>query len=258
MRMFRSPESRAGGVFRSPVFWGVVATVAVGAGVAFHNRRRFLRGSIGRGSAGPTPKLIARNPARIPTPTEVRRVGDRVLTRYEAKNITIDERLKLIQARVWDGVNDPRIRQLALQLTKGCGRDDGPCEAERIFHAVKQRVRYTGDVGPVKNPKTGVVEGIDYYQNPWVTWEYQGGDCDDADGLIAALLAVIGHTVRMRVSAPSVIGDWEHIYPVTLLPKDRPTKAVAVDITLPWSNARLGSEARYGKARDYYAIEAPA
>ena len=43
-----------------------------------------------------------------------------------------------------------------------------------------------------------------------------------------------------------------------MLPKDRPTKAVAVDITLPWSNAKLGSEARYGKARDYYAIEAPA
>lgn len=242
---------------RSPVFWGALGVVAVGVGVALVSKRRQLRGPIGRGAAGPTPKLIARNPAKLPVPTEVIKVGDRVLTRYEAKDISIDERLKLIQGRVWQGVNDPRVRQLALKLTQSCGRDDGPCEAQRIFEAVKAKVRYTGDVGPVKNPKTGVVEGIDYYQNPMVTWEYGGGDCDDAMGLIGALLAVIGHTVRFRVSAPTAFSDWEHIYPVTLLPKDRPSKATAVDITLPWANAKIGSEAKYGKARDY-VVEAPA
>lgn len=242
---------------RSTVLWGAIGVAAVGVGAALVHKRRQLRGAIGRGSAGPTPKLITKNPARMPLPTETIRVGDRTLTRYEAKDISIDERLKLIQSRVWQGVNDPRVRQLALKLTQGCGRDDGPCEAQRIFEAVKAKVRYTGDVGPVKNPKTGVVEGIDYYQNPMVTWEYGGGDCDDATGLIGALLAVIGHTVRLRVSSETRFADWSHIYPVTLLPKDRPGKAVAVDITLPWSNARAGSEARYGKARDY-VIEAPA
>lgn len=243
---------------RSTVFWGAVGVVAVGVGAAFVHKRRQLRGGMsGRGAAGPTPKLITKNPAKMPLPTEVIRIGGRTLTRYESKNITIDERLKLIQTRIWQGVNDPQVRQLAGALTQGCGRDDGMCEAQKIFDAVKARVRYTGDVGPVKNPTTGVVEGIDYYQNPMVTWEYKIGDCDDATGLIGALLAVIGHTVRLRVSAPSVVGEWEHIYPVSLLPKDRPSKAVAVDITLPWSNARAGSEARYGKARDY-VIEAPA
>lgn len=237
---------------RRSIAWAAAGLAAVGVGVVFYRKRRQLRGA-----AGPTPKLITKNPANTPTPTEVIKVGERTLTRYEARDISIDERLKLIQARVWQGVNDPRIRKLAGEITEGCGRDDGPCEAQRVFDAVKKRVRYTGDVGPVKNPKTGVVEGIDYYQNPMVTWEYKIGDCDDAQSLIAALLAVIGHTVRFRVSAPSRMSDWEHIYPVTMLPKDRPTKAFAVDVTLPWNSAKLGSEAKYGKARDY-VLEAPA
>lgn len=41
-----------------------------------------------------------------------------------------------------------------------------------------------------------------------------------------------------------------------MLPKDNPRKARAVDITLPWK-AVAGSEARYGRGRDYQ-IEAPA
>jgi hypothetical protein len=178
------------------------------------------------------------------------------LMRYEMPKMSIDQRLKLIQARVWDGVNDPRIRKLAFEITAGCGRDDGECEARRVFDVVKGRVRYSGDVGPVMNPKSGEVDAIDYYQKPWITWDFKGGDCDDAVGLVGSLLAVIGHTVRLRVSAPSKFADWAHIYPVTFLPKDNPKVAKAVDITLPW-RAQVGSEARYGKARDYQ-IEAPA
>lgn len=192
----------------------------------------------------------------MPVPTEIRREGGVTMTRYEAPTMSIDERLKLIQARVWDGVNDPRMRRLALSITASCGRDDGECEARKIFDAVKAKVRYTGDIGPVKNPKTGVVEGIDLYQKPWLTWDMGGGDCDDAVGVVGSLLAVIGHTVRMRVSAPSKWADWQHIYPGTVLPKDNPKTFKAVDITLPWK-AQLGSEAKYGKARDY-VIEVPA
>ena len=106
------------------------------------------------------------------------------------------------------------------------------------------------------NPRTQQVEGIDYYQKPWITWEFGGGDCDDAVGLIAALLSVIGHTTRLRVSAPTRFAEWAHIYPVTGLPKDGPQTWKAVDVTLPWK-AAVGSEAKYGKARDY-RVEVPA
>lgn len=237
---------------RSPVFWGGVAAVAAGVGYAMHRRREHL---LGRG-AGPAPVVITKNPAKLPAPTEVRRVDGRVLTRYEMGKMTIDQRLKLIQKRVWDGVNDPRIRKLALQVTSSCGRDDGECEAQKIFDFAKANIRYTGDVGPVMNPRTGEVDGIDYYQNPWVTYEYRGGDCDDAVGFVGSMMAVIGHTVRLRVTAPSRFADWAHIFPVTILPKDNPKTAKAVDITLPWK-AKVGSAARHGKARDYL-IEVPA
>lgn len=237
---------------KSALLWGAAAVGAAAAGAALYHHRRRLLGA----PAGPPPKLIARNTAKMPTPTAIRRVGDRTLARYDMPSMSIHERLKLIQKRAWDGVHDPRIRKLALQLTAKCGRDDGPCEARAIFDGVKARVRYTGDIGPIKNPKTGTVEAIDYYQSPMVTWEYRGGDCDDATALVGSLLAAIGHTVRLRVTAESKMGDDGHIYPVTVLPKDNPQKAQAVDITLPWGNATVGSEAKYAKAKDYQ-IEEP-
>ena len=425
-------------LFRSPVFWGGLAAVAVGTGAYLHHKRGRLLGR-----SNPTPVLVKKNPAKTPAVTEVRVEDGVTMRRYETASMNIDERLKLIQQRVWDGVNDPRIRKLALQITRQCGRDDGACEAQRVFDYVKANVRYTGDIGPVLNPKTGKVEAIDLYQKPWVTLEYGGGDClpletlvlrddfemvsiaeltpgdrimadgvwttvqdrwftgekpvlaldlsngctlrctpehrifrnvasrmeeiraeearvgddlvtveqfagpspveasgtilteaatvpdaasalqlrvlnrlfgrgvriehtdgvwgvapqpdqqfarvrairdgglalcgdlttdrgkfwlpesdtivhncDDHVGVVGSLLTVIGHTVRLRVSASSRLGDWQHIYPVTVLPKDNPRLARAVDTTLPW-NAKLGSEARYGKARDY-TVEAPA
>lgn len=243
----------ASSLFRSPGFWATVGVAAVGVGIAMHRRRSAL---LGRGSAGPEPVLVRRNPAKLPPITETRHEGGITMTRYEAPTITIDQRLKLIQKRIWDGVNDPRMRRLALKITAGCGRDDGECEARKIFDAVKARVRYTGDIGPVMNPRTGVVEGIDVYQRPWLTWDMGGGDCDDAIGVTGSLLAWLGHTVRLRTSAPSKFSEYAHIYPVTFLPKDNPKRGQAVDITLPWK-AQLGSEARYGKARDYL-IEAAA
>lgn len=241
---------------RSPVFWGVIAAAAVGTGAVFYRKRSQL---LGRGAPGPEPKLIARNTARMPTPTEVRKVGDRTLSRYDTPTMSIDERLTLIQKRIWDGVHDPRVRKLAFELTAQCGRDDGLCEAKQVFTAVKSRVRYSGDIGAVLNPVTKVVDPIDYFQSALVTWEYKGGDCDDATILISSLLASIGHTVRLRVTSPTRFGNDEHIYPVVQL--DGSSKGAgkwkAVDVTLPFGKATVGTEVGYGRARDYL-IEVPA
>ncbi len=239
---------------RSPAFWGVVAVAAVGAGALFYRRRSQL---LGRGSAGPTPKLILRNPAKMPVPNSVTKTGERTLAMYQSPSISIDERLKLIQKLTWDGAHDPRVRQLAFQLTASCGRDDGMCEAQRVFDAVKRKVRYSGDRGSLIDPKTGVVEPADLYQSAMVTWSYGGGDCDDATILIGSLLSSIGHTVRLRVGAESRLADWSHIWCVTVLDKDNPTKAYAVDVTLPYFNAKVGSQMKFAKARDY-TVEVPA
>jgi hypothetical protein len=238
--------------YRSPGFWGVLGVLAAGAGVYAYSQRRSLGANafLARSrSAGPAPTVV-RNTARKPPVAETVRVGDMTLTRYTAAAMPIDQRVKVIQGQVWKGAHDGRLRELALKLTKGCGRDDGPCEIRSIFEGVRRHVRYTGDIGPILNPKTGAVEPIDYYQSPWRTWSMGGGDCDDMSALVAVLLASVGHTVRLRVSAPSKWSDWAHIYVVVGAPKLDPSKWIAVDPTLE-GRAVVGSEAKYGKARDY-------
>lgn len=236
-------------LLRSPGFWGVVGALALGAGAVAYGRKQALRGAFGRTTAGPEPVVVHNNRER-PAVTAQVKVGDMTLTRYSARSLPINQRVGLIQDQVWNGVNDPRIRELALKVTRYCGRDEGPCEVKSVFDAVKKNVRYTGDIGPVLNPKTGEVEPHDYYQSPWRTWSMHGGDCDDHVALITALLASIGHTVRLRVTAPSKWSDWAHIYPVVGVPKIDPKKWIAVDTTLE-GRPTVGSEARYGKARDY-------
>jgi hypothetical protein len=239
---------------RSPVFWGGMAIVAGAVGYGLYRRRGQL---LGREKAGPEPVLVTRNPARMPTPTETRRDSGATVRRFEMPTMSLDERLRLIQKQTWDSIHDARIRHLAGQITKHCGRDDGPCEIKAVFDAVKRRVRYSSDTGPVLNPNTGEVDAIDTYQSAWRTWTSQIGDCDDHVSLIAALLAVMGHTVRLRVTAPTRFGEWSHIYAAAAVDKHNPKKFVAVDTTLPWSNSVVGSEAKYGKARDY-VVEVPA
>lgn len=241
-------------IFRSPLFWGGVGILAAGTAVAFHRKREHL---LGREKAGPEPFLVQRNNATIPPPTQVTKAGGYTARRYTTDRFSIDQRLRLIQENVFTGIQDGRIRHLAGQLTKHCGRDDGPCEVQAVFDAVRKHVRYSGDVGPVIDPKTGVVDGVDLYASPHRVWTSQIGDCDDHVALIASLLAIMGHEVRLRVTAPSRFGEFAHIYAAVGTPKLGPRKFRAVDTTLPWRNANVGSEAKYGRARDY-VVEVPA
>jgi len=89
----------------------------------------------------------------------------------------IEQRLASIQDLVHKSVQDPKMRKLALAITSKCPERDGMCEAKAIYQAVKARVRYTGDIAPIKQGSKGPVEGIDLYQSAWRTWEFGGGDC---------------------------------------------------------------------------------
>lgn len=76
-------------------------------------------------------------------------------------------------------------------------------------------------------------------------------NCDDHSVLGATLLSLNGIPAKFRITAPSKSADWAHIYPLSGLPKTRPTKWVALDTTLP--GEMFGREAPYGKARDFVA-----
>lgn len=175
--------------------------------------------------------------------------GGMMLQHRRSKHMPIEERVANIQKLVWQSVQDPRVIKLAREITYNAPERDGKAEAKAIYDAVKARIRYTGDVAPVKMPD-GKVEPIDLYQSAWRTWEFRGGDCDDHSILNAALLSINGITSMLRVTAPSKSSDWTHIYTVAMLPKFAPKKAVALDTTLPGNN-RFDYEVPFAKKLDF-------
>lgn len=156
------------------IVWGVLigGAIAAVAGVAyFYYRRRGF--SFGRASIVSTPV----------------NEGGMTLTHYRDKRMPINERLRILQDLAWKSVQDPRNRKLALGMTNTCPERDGECEARAIYGAIKDHVRYTGDIAPLKLGADGPIEGIDLFQAAHRTWEFRGGDCLPA----GTLLLVEGH-----------------------------------------------------------------
>lgn len=178
--------------------------------------------------------------------------GNMRTTLRVSDDMPIEERLASIQDLVYKSIQDPEMRKLALAITQGCPERDGTCEAEAIYAYVKENVRYSGDVAPIKMPD-GQVEGIDLYQSARRTLiDIKAGDCDDQSIAIATLLALNGITPRLRVMKESKGDDWSHIFPLAGLPKNTPTSWVALDTTLPGSN-HFGEEVPYAEALDFPA-----
>lgn len=197
------------------------------------------------------------------------KVGNMLLTHHYDPEMPIQQRVGILQDLVWKGVQNPQMRELALAVTGNgertvqtgkktfrvrggnCPARDGLCESEAIYNWVRENVRYTGDVAPVKMGKDGPVEGVDLFQGGWRTAEFGGGDCDDHSVLAATLLTLNGIPARFRITAPRKDSDWQHIYTLAGLPKTRPHKWVAVDSTLPGN--MFGREAPNGKHIDFVA-----
>lgn len=165
---------------------------------------------------------------------------------YHDVQMPIEMRIDRIQKLVRKSVQDPEMRKLALQITSRCPERDKMCEAKAIYDAVKNRVRYTGDIGPIVQ-EDGSVEGIDLYQSARRTWEFRGGDCDDHNILLSTLLALNGLTPIMRVVKTKKAPDWEHIFSGFT----DTGKFVALDTTLP--GYKFGIEAPYHKHIDFPA-----
>lgn len=83
------------------------------------------------------------------------------------------------------GRKDVGIIQLARQLTLPLPPRDYRGQIARLFHWVKQHIRYVNDPRDVETIST-----------PAATLKMQCGDCDDMSVLLAALLESIGHRTR--------------------------------------------------------------
>lgn len=162
--------------------------------------------------------------------------------------LSLDERLATIQQLVAKSVQDPEMRKLGLSITAKCPERDVMCEGKAIYDAIKNRIRYTGDIGPIMQAD-GTVDGIDLYQSARRTWfDMKGGDCDDQAILGATLLAVNGLTPVLRVVKEKRGGDWVHIF-TGFTDTGRFT---AIDTTVPSANF-FGKEPPYKVHKDYPA-----
>lgn len=214
-----------------------LAMIGVGGAMYYQERKSLGRVPLGRrlGEAGRAPMLDSYNDGNMRTVLRGR------------PGLTIEERITEIQKLVRKSVQDPEMRKLGLQITNHCPERDKMCEAKAIYDAIKGRIRYTGDIGPIAHAD-GTVDGIDLYQSARRTWEFRGGDCDDHNILGATLLAVNGMTPQLRVVKTWGAPDWEHIYTGFT----DYGKFVPIDTTLP-GNTSFGIEPRYSKKRDFPA-----
>jgi transglutaminase-like putative cysteine protease len=217
---------------------GGAAVATAGIAYAVHRRRKSRR--VNTVVAGP----------RTRTSTSS---GDMKLTHHRS-SMPIAERVGLLQDLTYKSIQDPRMRKLALQITKSCPERDGLCEARAIYNWMRKNIRYTGDVGPHKLGRHGPVEGIDLFQTAARTVEFGGGDCDDHSILACTLAAHNGLACKYRVTAPTRGRgeDYSHIYAMAGVPKNSPKKWVALDTTLPGTN-KFNYETPYGKKRDFVA-----
>lgn len=140
----------------------------------------------------------------------------------------IDERVSRVGRMIKLGREDPEIRKFAVQaVSRRCGdgwctpEKDNAAEVKAIFNAVRQNVRYSGDM-----------TSADTFQHPRRTLEFGGGDCDDFTSLTGAALEAIGIPVRMRVIQTNDSPDYNHIYIIAGLPPQGPRKWVPLDASV--------------------------
>jgi len=149
---------------------------------------------------------------------------------------SLEDRIKHLRGRVAKGKVDPEVYSFTrAALTQRCGsgwcvnEKDTLREAEAIFKAVRNNVRYTSDIA-----------GIDTYQSPSKTLKLKAGDCDDYSSLICSALLSAGIPCRFKVIRTKDSNEWNHIYAQAGLPRNRPSRWVSMDASVP---VRFGWEA---------------
>lgn len=208
-----------------------------GAGTAIYVASRKKSGSLGRGQL----------------PESVETDQGYKFTHHRMKEMPIEKRVEILQNLTARSVKDPKMRKLALQMTRKCKERDSNCEAKSIYSWIKKNIRYTGDIGPHALWAGGPVEGVDLFQSAARTAEFGGGDCDDHAILACTSALLNGMSCQYRVTSPrkGKKDDYTHIYAMIGQPKMRPSKYVAVDTTLPGN--RYGVEAPHAKKLDFVA-----
>lgn len=122
--------------------------------------------------------------------------------------VNLADRMRIIQQLIAEGRVDPEVRAWTADvLTRRCGNDwcvpekDNRAEILAIFNAMRQRVRYTGDVW-----------SHDTYVAARHTLRHRIADCDDYAILACSALGAVGIQTKCKVIQSVQGQDWDHIY----------------------------------------------
>ena len=97
------------------------------------------------------------------------------------------------------------IREAALSIIQTVpGHKNWVGQVKSIHAYVRDHVQYVRDI-----------TGVETLATPVKTLEYMQGDCDDQATLVASLLEAIGHPTRFVAIAPTLFGDFTHVYTET-------------------------------------------
>jgi transglutaminase-like putative cysteine protease len=124
------------------------------------------------------------------------------------------------------------LRRLVIQdILVGVPDRNDEAQAEAVWHWTRETIRYIPDPWD-----------LDLYPTAMSVHDVGAGDCDCHAILNAALLAVIGFPVGLRmIQTDEAGGSMWHVYNTLWLPRDMPTHAVAFDTS--WDGAAdMGSE----------------
>jgi hypothetical protein len=124
------------------------------------------------------------------------------------------------QAQGSEGAQNPYVRMLALDISRGLGARDYFGQIEAIYEWVKQNIEFRGEFSET-------------VQSPLVSLQMGAGDCDCQVTLLAALLLAQGIPVR-PVTVAGDAGDPETFTHVYLEAYDRSAEQwIPLDTTVP-------------------------
>jgi len=114
----------------------------------------------------------------------------------------LDIKINHIRRLIKEDMNNPSMRILAQQITKGYNTDLGKSRA--IYDWIKQNLNYVREDS-----------GLDVHQKPSITVNLGRFDCEDSTALFATLAGIVGIPTKLKVirQTPNL---WSHVYPLAL------------------------------------------
>ena len=140
---------------------------------------------------------------------------------------SIDERISRLISMIKESTQDPQISRLTADIIRSCRPHDSKCELSKIFNYTRNHIRYVADqhnVEVFKDPNLSIYDPDNGFEVGL------GGDCDDQSLFLSASALIAGFPVKLKVIGHD---DWDHIYPMVAVDKERQRNWVSADASVP-------------------------